>query len=230
LVALPVAAASSQLDPDLLDDIVDEVVLPEVDPDGLDRLSRWFNDLQKDLIDWLKSITGGEGGWLDRLGDWVKSVLSNLPGVDPVDSLLVMKVISWLSVAIILGVLAYALFWLWRAYRPLAEVADNTLFERMREQAAIPLTKLPSAQQPAAIFYQVCLRLAERGSLDISPERTNQMLARCANLPAQEMRTLGELANAADRALFGGWQPHAEDISQLLASRAQLLSHSKASA
>ena len=103
------AASSGRLDPELLDEVVDEVVLPDADVGGLDRLSRWFNDLQKDVFSWLKSITGGEGGWLDRLGDWVKSVFSNLSGVDPADARLVMSVISWLSIAAIIAVLALSL-------------------------------------------------------------------------------------------------------------------------
>lgn len=213
----------SRLDPDLLDEVIDEVVLPETAPDGLDRLSRWFSDLQRDIYDWLKSLTGGEGGWLDRFSDWARDLFSSVPGVDPVGSLFIMQIVSWLSLAVVIAVLGYALLWLWRIYRPLPQTSANPLFERMREQAAVPIDELTTAQQPAAIFYQVCLQFAERGWVNVLPDSTNQMLARYADLPAKQKQSFGELANAADRALFGGWQPAAQDIEALLASQAALL-------
>lgn len=206
----------SRLDPKLLDGAIDDVVLPEVEADGMDRLTRWLNDLRRDLWDWMKSATGGEDGWMSQLGDWVEALFSGMSGIDPANSKLIVNFVSWTSVVVILCVLTYALIWLWRRYQPLPDTAGNELFERMREQAAVPMTQLTNAQRPAAIFYHACLRLAETGRVDLLPHSTNRMLASRADLPPSAKRAFAELADAADRALFGGWQPDSEDVARLV--------------
>ena len=59
------AVPKSRLDPEQLDDIV--LTLELEDADAVDRALLLYRQLVRDFWDWLKSVTGGEGGWLDNL-------------------------------------------------------------------------------------------------------------------------------------------------------------------
>jgi len=207
--------ATSRLDPALLDEIIEELDLEEAST--IDRLNGLFDDFGEKVWEWLKSLSGGEDGWLNRLNDWLRDKWPASDGDSPIaDFTPVMTLLSWLSVVLLIALLGYVAYWLWGAYRPRRVQPRNLVYERLRAQAAVPVAALSVDKQPAALFARVCLKLADSGRLQIQPDSTHQMLAATADVSATERGVLVELAEAADRGLFGGWRPQASELAELV--------------
>ena len=211
-----------KLDPEELDDIVAGLDLE--DADAIDRMTDWFADLKSQFRDWLETLTGGDDGWLSRLGDWLLDLLPTGSPTDLTDGQSLLTGLAWLTVLSLVGLVCYGLYLLWLLYRPRKKANGINLPERLRAEAATPLATLPLTRQPAALFAQVCVALADRGRVAILPNSTNQMIAEAAQLPGRKREEFSALASAADRGLFGGWQPKTTELADLVSLRSAILS------
>lgn len=212
---------STRLESATLDEVISELDLD--DSDAIDRLNDWFGDLRAQVWEWLKSATGGEEGWLSRFGDWLRDLLPENPGENLPDATPIMTGISWVATLALVGLVGYVLYQIWLIYKPRKAVQDNLLFEQMRADAAMPLDALPLARQPAAVFAQVCVALVDAERVEVRPDSTHMTIAVTADLSEEPAAAFRVLARAADRGLFGAWEPDAEEMNQLADLRQRIL-------
>lgn len=215
------ARAGGRLESDTLDEVISELDLE--DSDAIDRLNDWFGDLRAQVWEWLKSATGGEEGWLGRFGDWLRDLLPENPGANLPDATPIMTGLSWAGTLALIGLVGYVIYQLWLIYRPRKAVQDNLLFEQMRADAAVPLDALPLTRQPAAVFAQVCVALVDAKRVEVRPNSTHMTIAGSADLPEEPAEAFRILARAADRGLFGAWEPDAEELKNLADLRKRIL-------
>lgn len=214
--------SNSRLDADGLDEIIAQLELNEASM--LERTQLWFKDFLRMLWEWLEELTGGEKGWLSQFNQWLSDTLSGLTGTEPIDADIVLNTISWLSFALVVSLGIYLVYRLWQTYQSVS--VDDHSFEFSQQYAHLtkPLQDLPPHQQAAAIFIQACLYLAAKGQLKLHPDATNTNLAAQAQIPDRHRLILTQLAEAADRALFGGWQPSNSDLLRLIDHKNDLMS------
>jgi hypothetical protein len=198
------------LDPSLLDAIVAELDLADLAT--LDRALFAMRLFLDDVEAWLRRLANDEDSWLNRLAELLGAGPEFADGVSFLDVL--MLAIPLLVIATALS--ATAIFiWRHRSRGPRAD-ADVPAFTGMtRACAEVAIEALPAREQPAALFRRACSELANSGALRLEKSLTNSAIARAARVSGKPRRALQQLANAADRALFGGWLPADADLQQL---------------
>lgn len=212
---------ASRLDHDRLDEIVRDLDLD--DADLLDRFRLSFQQALRDVWEWAKDITGGDGGWLDRVSDTLNQWLESFSG-EAIPAEGILDTLYYGSMAILLALVGYGLYRLWRAYRPMAAMDTPELgFVSANPDLKKPLSQLPVEMWAPAMFNQVCQHLAGRQVLVIRPQSTNANIAAQAQLDAAQRVLLEQLALAADRALFGRWVPSSDELQTLTEQRDHLL-------
>ncbi len=210
-------STGERLDPERLDEIVESLDLSEAET--LERLRAWYDELLRGFWDWLKSVTGGEDGWLDRAADRVRDWLSGLTGQDDFSGETFLTFMYYGSVAVLIGILLVLGYQVWRAYRPALRPADDASFSYlpMATELSQPLAELPENRWVPAMFVHVCRQLVADGRLRLRPRTTNMQAAAAARIEPPADQALKTLAVAADRALFAGWQPDTRELDDLRA-------------
>ena len=211
---------AQRLDPERLDEIIEQLELK--DAGAIDRITLWYQELLRSIWKWLRSLTGGEDGWLSRLGRWLENFLENSTPSGPMDAGPVLTAITYLSAAALLFAVGLVIYRLWNLYKPRVIEQDPIGYAKLLSDAAAPLGELPLNQRPAAIFSQACLALVHQRRLIVRPDSTNRTLANQAELPNQSRALLQELADSADRALFSAWQPATDELDRLERLRDQI--------
>jgi len=208
-----------RLKPEDLDPIVADLDLREAG--ALERLQVWYRDVLTKLGDWFKQASGGEGGWWDRLSNWINSVSAG----NPISADNVIDTITILTIVSICAGIAYITFILWQTFRPLdSNQSTNTNYLLSDPDLQKPLQELSKEQWAPALLAQVCMSLVQHQRLTLLPNATNLAIARDADLPRELRSSLGDLADAADRSLFAGWAPTAADAEALRAHRDRIIS------
>lgn len=189
---------------------------------ALDRVMLALRLFFDDLEAWLKRIAGNEDSWLNRLADW----FGDGSGLNSTLSLF-----DFLFVAIPLAIAALALcaaaifLWRRRARAPLPSLDLADINENADNAIGSLITELPAREQPAALFQRACAQLEAAGALRLERDLTNSTIARSARLSGEPQRLLVNLARAADRAIFGAWQPSAVELQHLHGDCASLIDH-----
>ncbi|MEM6710002.1 MAG: DUF4129 domain-containing protein [Pseudomonadota bacterium] len=196
----------------------------------MDRAMLWWRDVLNDLWDWAERLTGGEGGWLDRLARWLDGF-----GADGSSSndwvLAVTQAVLWALVVLAVVLIAIQL---WRRFGPLpssGEVwAPVTLTSTEQRQLVQRLDHAQPERWAPLLFQDLCERLDRGGLLDATPAATNRQLAARARVSGPVQAAMLRLADAADRALFAGWSPDQSARERLLATHADVVSTVSAAA
>jgi len=83
-----------RLKPEDLDPIVAELDLREAG--ALERLQVWYREVLTKLGDWFKQASGGEGGWWDRLSNWINNVSAGNPisADNVIDTITILTIVS----------------------------------------------------------------------------------------------------------------------------------------
>lgn len=200
------------LDPSLLDVIVAELDLADLAT--LDRAlfaARLFLD---DIEAWLRRLANDEDSWLNRLAELLGAGQDAAEGLGFLD--VVLLAIPLLAVAAALSATAI-FFWRRRsrAARARARMDSPALTGVTAAAGEIVIDALPAHEQPPALFRRACRELAHSGALRLEKSLTNSAIARTARVSGDPRRALQALADAADRAMFGGWLPADSDLRRL---------------
>lgn len=209
------------LESETLDRIIADLDLTEAS--ALENLQQWYRELLRTFWDWLKAATGGDDGWLDRVSDQLTDWLTRLSGGEPIDAERVLSGISWFTGAVLLVGIGYLLLRLYRSQLPVSASNPQLPDILSRTDLQRPVAQLQPNQWAPALFSEVCRRLVEQDLLRLRPDATNHQLASSAQLPRELADPLRQLANAADRAMFGAWTPNAHELRTLTACRDRIL-------
>lgn len=209
---------SRTLDPALLDPIVAELELADLA--AMERLMLTVRLILNDIEAWLRRLAKDENSWFNRLADLIGATDGSAPSWGLLDVLIVV-------VPTLIGVAALGLVaaYLWRIGRTRHQPAS--IFPQFPGPApspvGTPIASLPAREQPAALFQRACSDLADEGMLHFEKFQTNSAIARAALLTGSARDALTRLAMAADRAIFGGWQPDDADLRELRRDCQELL-------
>ncbi len=216
------AGESHQLNPRVLDDIVRDLDLQEAS--ALERLQLWYRDFLNTAWDWLKKLTGGDDGWLDKATDWIAHWLATLGGGDPISAEHVIDGVIIVTVGLTALGVGYIGYRLWQIYRPLDSDQQTEISYLLSDpELQKPLEQLRPEQWAPALLSQVCLTLVSQNRLDLYPYSTNATIAHTAELPSGLEVAMSALAVAADRSLFAGWIPNVEDAAVLRNHRNEII-------
>ena len=202
------------LDPALLDPIVAGLDLADLAT--LDRTLFAMRLLLDDIEAWLRRLANDEDSWLNRLADLLGAGSEFADGAGFLD--LILLAIPLLVVAAVISAMAI-FFWRRHSRRPATSRPTPDLPVLLPTLSSVDggdtIDTLPAREQAAALFRHACDELANRGALTLADNLTNSALARRARVSGIARRALRELANGADRVLFGGWLPSDAELGQL---------------
>lgn len=198
------------LDPDVLDAIVADLEIADLA--ALDRMLFAMRLFLDDVEAWLRRLANDEDSWLNRLADLFGAGADFADGANVLDLILL-----GIPFALIAATLSAGAIVIWRRCRRAPRPASALPPFSAPVTAAIAPAgdDMPAREQPAALFRRACGELAHSGILQLDVNLTNSAIAHRARLSGGPRLALQRLANAADRALFGGWLPSDEDLREL---------------
>ena len=93
----------------------------------------------------------------------------------------------------------------------------------MPEVPSPALTGRTPAEQVEALFRAVVAALESAGLLPARPGLTHRGIAAAPALPEHHRHTVGTISRAAERAVYGSWEPAPEDVEPYRDSAHRLL-------
>ncbi len=185
---------------------------PEVQASLWERMQKWLDERF--------------GARDDRAGRWIEDWLGNLSIPERLVRyvLLVLGVVLVVATAAVVvnelriaGVLAGGAL---RKYTPHAArgAQDETKARDFDDIARAPL-----ARRPALLLLLLVERLRSRATASLRDSLTHrELVAAAGDLSADQSESLRAVANAAERATFGGWRPEERDVDELIARSRRL--------